>query len=98
MLNIHTAHITHLPKEEFRDIHNLNGDRCSEPWTQSPMWIELHVFGAEAANRDGPKHHAHATIRKELHIPIKESRIELHSLKRSEIIQCVRVLSTNKTL
>ena len=77
-LNVHGAHVPHLPVEELGNVYQLQRNVEEHPECQrSP--IDLHVLVREAHCSDAPEHHTPTAVCHEFHVPTEDVRVEVVS-------------------
>lgn len=80
VLDVHAAHVAHLPEEELGDVDELNGHGGGQARVEAVAAVDFDVLEAEADERDGPEHHTHAAVGEELDVPAEDAGVQLHAL------------------
>ncbi len=72
VLDVHGAHVPHLPVEEFGNVDELEGDVDCHSDVEYAI-VELHVFVGEADDTDGPEHHAGSAVGEHFDVPAEDA-------------------------
>mmetsp|Transcript_18118 Transcript_18118/g.27164 ORF Transcript_18118/g.27164 Transcript_18118/m.27164 type:complete len:201 (-) Transcript_18118:677-1279(-) len=78
MLNVHGAHVAHLPIKEFGNVNELEGYIDGHANVEYAI-VELHVFVGEADDTDGPEHHTGSAVGEHFDVKAEDAWHEFHS-------------------